>query len=98
MTDAGYSYFKDPASMPVSTWYHLATVMSGTTGHIYVNGALTASSSSLTPPANVVRSNCRFGFNGETNSNAAIDEVKFYSRALSAAEVQTDAQTAVSIA
>jgi hypothetical protein len=88
-------FFSDSANIPTGDWYHLAQVLSGTTGRIYVNGALTASSSLMTPPTNAVRSACWIGSSDATTffANAAYDEIKFYSRALSPAEVLTDAQT-----
>jgi hypothetical protein len=68
-------------------WPHLCT------GRIYVNGSLTASSSGMFMPANVVSTSFRIVSEGSEAPHVAIDEVKFYTRALSASEVLTDFNT-----
>jgi hypothetical protein len=70
--------------MPLNTWYHLATVLSGTSGRIYVNAYQTIQDT-MTLPAYAVKTNCRIGDTAAIN--VVIDEVKWYNRALSAAEV-----------
>ncbi len=80
------------SSSLLNTWYHLTTVLSGQTGRIYVNGNMTAESSSpMTPPTNTVKTKCRIGSIHEwTGPDVAIDELKFYDRALSEAEILRD--------
>ncbi len=57
--------FADSSSL-LSTWYHLANVLSGTTGRIYVNGTQTAQMTTMTPPSNVVKTICSIDWD-ETN-------------------------------
>jgi hypothetical protein len=85
---SSYTWFNDSSTL-LDTWYHLTTVLSGSTGRIYVNGVQTAEMTSMIPPARVVRT-MDIGSGG---SNVAIDELKFFNRALSPAEVLSDAQT-----
>jgi hypothetical protein len=61
-------------------------VLSGTTGRIYVNGTQTGSMDSMSVPGNFKRMSIFEFCNGHL-SNVAIDEIKFFNRALSAAEV-----------
>ncbi len=75
------------SSSLLNTWYHLTTVLSGTTGRIYVNGNMTAQSTSISPPANTVKTNCVIGDDGST---VAIDELKFFNRTLTEAEIRSD--------
>jgi hypothetical protein len=85
-------YFLDGASTALNTWFHVAAVLNGTTGRIYVNGVLSASSTVGTP-TDSYRWNCRIGSLGSNFANAAIDEIKFFNRTLSAAEVLADYNT-----
>jgi len=80
-----------PAALPVGAWSHLAATYDGATMRLYVNGvqvssraqtgALPTSADNLTIGGNV--------FSGQ-NWNGLIDEVRIYSRALSATEIQND--------
>jgi hypothetical protein len=63
-------------------------VLSGATGRIYVNGNMTANMTGINPPTNTVRTYCTIA-----SGNMVIDELKFYNRALSAAEILSEAQT-----
>jgi hypothetical protein len=75
------------------TWYHLVAVYDGGNGYLYVNGVLATSASAAGFVANLasdaspftigMRSSLNNGFWGD------VDEVAFYGRALSAAEVQS---------
>jgi hypothetical protein len=79
------------AALPLNTWSHLAATYDGATLRLYVNAVQVASravSGSIVTSANPlnVGGNSVWGeyFSG------LIDEVRVYSRALTAAEVQTD--------
>jgi hypothetical protein len=71
-------------------WHHLVGVRSGTTAYLYVDGILEKTTTGST--ASVSNSeNFYIGASGtvsQRNVNAAVDEVRVYNRALSAAEVK----------
>jgi hypothetical protein len=80
----------------MNAWSHLASTYNGSTLRLYVNGVLvssTAMSGSLAASSGVLR----IGGNGVWPEWFAglIDEVRVYNRALSAAEIQSDMNTAV---
>lgn len=93
----GYWTAAGTATLPLTTWTHLATTYDGTTLRLYVNGTLVSSravAGSLLTSAGVVRlgGNSLWGefFQGR------IDEVRIYNRALSAGEIAADMTTPVS--
>jgi hypothetical protein len=59
-------------------WYHVAFVLSGTTGYIYVNGQQMATGPLLVP-SNVIRNLNSIGSN---NFNGKIDELSIYQGAI----------------
>jgi hypothetical protein len=82
--------------LPLNAWSHVASTYDGATLRLYVNGALVSSaaaSGSLAASTGVLR----IGGNGVWPEWFAglIDEVRVYNRALSAAEIQSDMNTAV---
>ncbi len=84
-------YSTDMSRVPLNTWYHLTSVMSGRISRIYVNSNLTAESTvPMTPLGKDVKSAVQIG---SASSNVAIDELKFYNRALSTAQILIDYQT-----
>ncbi len=85
------------AALPVNAWSHLATTYDGSFLRLYVNGVLT-SSAPVTGAMTASTGLLRLGGNSVWGEWFAglIDEVRIYDRALSAAEVQQDMQTAVS--
>ena len=87
------------SAIAANTWTHLATTFDGATLRLYVNGAQVASrpfSGSITASADPLRigGNAPWGeyFSG------LIDEVRVYSRVLTAAEIQADMNTPVGTA
>ena len=84
------------STIPVNAWTHLAATYDGTTLRIYVNGSLAQSTN---VPGSLVTSNgaLRIGGNSVWGEyfRGLIDEVRVYSRALSASEIQTDMSTPV---
>jgi hypothetical protein len=81
--------FGDSTSI-LDKWYHLATQIKGTTGRIYVNGKETASNEGMVPPANVFRSTCDIASMNLDAVSVAMDELKFYNRALTPEEIRMD--------
>jgi chitodextrinase len=77
-------------------WSHLAATYDGGEIRLYVNGSLVASQAA-SGPVTTSTGVLRIGGNSVWNEWFAglIDEVRVYNRALSAAEIQTDMQTAV---
>jgi alpha-L-arabinofuranosidase len=89
----GTAVFADSGITPVvGTWYHVAGVYDASTGSlsIYVNGVLTGQNFAASPsPAN---GHTGIGHGQYANGyvdwvNGAIDDVRFYSSALSAADI-----------
>jgi len=90
------SYLTGSTPIPLNTWTHLALTYDGATMRLYVNGlqvATKSASGSIQNNSNPLRigGNVPYGqyFQGR------IDEVRVYSRALSASEIHTDMITPV---
>lgn len=84
--------FVTPSLMQLKTWYHVAFVLSGSIGYIYVNGNLTVSAIQNFPN-NVIRNNNYVGksnWASNTNANATYDDLKIYNGSLSAAQILND--------
>jgi PKD repeat protein len=86
------------ASLPLNTWSHLAGTYDGTTLRLYVNGIEVRQqevSGDIVTTGRVVR----LGGNSVWGEffEGSIDEVRIYDRVLTAAEIQTDMQTPVSV-
>lgn len=91
---AGITHLAGSTTLSVNGWYHVAAVRSGSSGAwtatIYVNGASAGSASSITTNPNGSSATTSIGRLGSVDSNyynGALDEMRIYSRALSAAEV-----------
>jgi hypothetical protein len=85
-----------PSTLPLNTWTHLAATYDRTTLRLYVNGtqvATRASTSAISSSTGALR----LGGNGVWGEflEGRLDEVRVYSRALSAAEVASDMTTPV---
>jgi chitodextrinase len=82
--------------LPVNTWTHLAATFDGSTVRLFVNGSQVASQAQTTPLA-TTNGTLQIGGDSFPNEYFAgyIDEVRVYSSALSAAEIQTDMNTAI---
>ena len=87
---------RGPAALPIGSWSHLATTWDGTTLRLFVNGTQVANAL-VTGTALVSSNPLRFGGNAVWSEWFAglIDEVRLYSRALSAAEIQSDSTTPI---
>jgi hypothetical protein len=85
------NYLDSGISPALGRWQHVAATYDGATARIYVDGVLAASS---TYTGNVGDSNSwRIGAYGSPATgffNGSVDNIRIYSRALSASEIQTD--------
>lgn len=84
------------SALPLNTWSHLATTFDGSTQRLYVNGAQVAAKA-VTGSIATSTGALRIGGNAVWGEyfRGRIDEVRIYSRALSAGEIQTDMTTAI---
>jgi hypothetical protein len=86
-----------PATLPLNTWTHLAATYDGSALRLYVNGSL-ATTFLVSGALAATTDPLRIGGNsiwGEYFSGL-IDDVRVYSRALSANEIGTDMAASVS--
>jgi hypothetical protein len=87
---------RGPSVLAANAWSHLAMTWDGTTERLYVNGTQVATNA-LGGDAVTSTGALRFGGNtvwGEWFAGA-IDEVRIYNRALSAAEIVSDRDTPI---
>jgi glucose/arabinose dehydrogenase len=85
-----------PSALPVNTWTHLATTYNGSVQRLYVNGVEVASRPQ-TGPVRVSDGPLRIGGNNVWGEffQGRIDEVRIYSRVLTASEIQADMNSGV---
>ena len=95
-TTSGYFGAAGTGAVPLNVWTHLAATLSGGSLRLYVNGSLVRT----TAASGTVRTSnapLRIGGNAVWNEwfSGQIDEVRVYNRGLTAAEIQTDMNTAI---
>ena len=87
---------KGASRIPVGAWSYLAAVYDGSVNRVYVNGSLVAQSA---VSGSIAESGGALRIGGDTiwNEwfNGSIDDVRIYSRVLTAAEINSDMTTAV---
>jgi hypothetical protein len=85
------------ASTPLNTWTHVAVTYDGTSVRHYINGVLDNTTSVSCVVTNTNSRPIRVGANGANGElmNGSIDDLRIYSRALSAAEIKSDMSTAL---
>ncbi|MEN6309883.1 MAG: LamG-like jellyroll fold domain-containing protein [Anaerohalosphaeraceae bacterium] len=91
--NGGGEQMVDAAQLSTGQWVHLAVTLNGDTATLYVNGAATASNSSVTinpfdfmPNKNYVGDS---QYAADPLFNGRMDEFRIYSYALTSAEIQT---------
>jgi len=90
-----HNEFKSSTKLKLNKWTHIAAVLNGTKGYIYLNGILEATGVLLVPN-NVTRDSSFVGKSNwaqDKNANAIYDEIKIFDRALNSFEILEDART-----
>jgi hypothetical protein len=93
----GEQQINAPAALPAGTWAHVAVTLAGNLAVLYAGGAEVARNSAVTvrPGAIIASSQNYLGrsqYSGDPFLAGALDDFRLYSRALSAAEIQSLAQ------
>ncbi|WAK00552.1 LamG-like jellyroll fold domain-containing protein [Methylobacter sp. YRD-M1] len=96
--DGQYHVLSGSNPLPANQWTHLVVTYDGQYGRLYMNGVEVAKGAekSLIQPSN---GELRIGGNSTWGAyfKGLIDEVRIYNRALTAAEVQYNSKTAISV-
>jgi hypothetical protein len=90
-----WTYLDTATSIPLHTWFHVASTYDGTTLRIFLNGVLSVSKAEARPPCTANHRLLILGAKKtaedapvEAFFSGILDEVRVYSRALSQAEIQ----------
>lgn len=101
ITTSGYNNeqgLNGTAALPANTWTHVAVTHSGNTGKLFVNGALVATNTSMTlSPASIGAVRNYIGksqFSSDPMFSGQLDDLRFYSSALSDAQIASIANNA----
>lgn len=103
ITVAGYGSeqgIAGSAALPAGAWTHIAVVLNGSTGTLYVNGVQVGQNTSMTlTPSSIGASTQnwigRSQYAADPYLNGRVDDFRIYSRALSGTEVSTLASATV---
>ena len=91
-SDDTSDYFDSTTQLALGNWYHIAITYDKTTGKLllYLNGSLDKTFSGYTKSMKVLTNNLGIGAGDDASrfSNAIIDEVRVYNRALTAEEIR----------
>ena len=96
--DNGATAITFGAALPTNAWRHVAVTYDGTTMRAYVNGALYGNAQAIALPSVTAAVQIGAWIFGNQNADyfsGTVDEIRVYSRALSAAEVQADMSTPI---
>ena len=87
-------YITSTTALTIGAWTHLVFTLSGSTGALYMNGLLIGQGSDLFTPRNINRTlnyigkdNWNSFLDGNGNLWADLDDLRFYNRAMSQAEI-----------
>ncbi|RYD18259.1 MAG: hypothetical protein EOP88_23205, partial [Verrucomicrobiaceae bacterium] len=87
----GEQKLDSPAALPTGVWTHVAVTLAGDTGKIFVNGALTATSTTMTINPGSVGTLWNYlgkaQFAADPLFNGRMDDVRFFNAALTDAQV-----------
>jgi len=90
----GGAEFSASTAIPLNQWTHVAATLNGTTAKIYINGTVSATANFNNPPANVTRTKNYIGRSnwgtGDPDANAIYDDLRIWSVARSASEIQSN--------
>lgn len=86
-------YVGSSSALTLNTWTHVAAVLNGTTGKIYINGVESGSGTYTLSPANVART---LNYIGKSNwvandyANAQFDEIRIWNSARTQVQIQSN--------
>jgi chitodextrinase len=93
---SSYVTVQSASTATSNRYYHVACTWDGTTARLYVDGALSVSSSQLVTPVGNAAPLSIGQFGGDADRlDGVIDEVRLYGRALNPTEVQNDMSTPI---
>ena len=96
ITTSGEQLAQGSAPIPANAWSHMTTTYDGTTLRLYVNGALVGTKATSGP---IATTNLPLHIGGNAGHGewfqGRLDDIRIYNRPLTAAEIQTDMNTAV---
>jgi gliding motility-associated-like protein len=80
------------ATLPLSTWVHIAITLTGDTAMIYKNNTLWYTYKMIYTPCATTRTQCYFGksnFPSDQYLSGKIDDIRIYNRSISASEIDS---------
>lgn len=86
-----YTSVNSSEVLPLNTWSHLAVVLNGNRGVMYIDGREVGRNDSMNRPASVIRKNAYIGRSNWANdayANARFDELRIWELARSQTEIQ----------
>jgi hypothetical protein len=79
-----------PSGCGGGAWFHLAVSLRGERVQVYVNGRHVIMNGQVYSPIGFQHLKCSFGSRYGRNADADFDEIKFFNRSLSSAEIESD--------